>query len=43
VLIAEFGADAMAGVHLQPEDMFSEEFQADIIAAQYKEARRRHW
>ena len=43
VLLAEFGADAIAGMHLQPAEMFSEEFQADIIAAQYLEARRRPW
>lgn len=43
VLLAEFGADAIAGLHLQPPEMFSEEFQADIIAAQYTEARRRPW
>ena len=43
VMIAEFGADAIAGVHLQPAEMFSEEYQADIVAAQYLEARRRPW
>ncbi len=43
VLLAEFGADAVAGMHLQPAEMFSEEYQADIVAAQYREARRRPW
>lgn len=43
VLLAEFGADAIAGMHLQPAEMFSEEFQADIIEAQFREARRRPW
>lgn len=43
VLLAEFGADAVAGQHQEPAEMFSEEFQAEIIAAQYLEARRRPW
>jgi beta-glucuronidase len=43
VLLAEFGADAVAGLHLEPAEMFSEEFQAEIVAAQYHEARRRPW
>lgn len=43
VLIAEFGADAVAGMHSLPAVMFSEEFQAEIIEAQYREARRRPW
>jgi beta-glucuronidase len=43
VLLAEFGADAMAGIHAEPAEMFSEEFQAEIIAAQYAEACRRPW
>ena len=33
VIVTEFGADAMAGVHAQPPAMWSEDFQADLIAA----------
>ena len=43
VLLAEFGADAIPGLHSLPAVMFSEEFQAEIIEAQYREARRRPW
>jgi beta-glucuronidase len=43
VLLAEFGADAVAGLHARPAEMFSEEFQAELIEAQYREARRRPW
>ncbi len=43
LLLAEFGADAVAGLHLEPAEMFSEEYQAEIILAQYHEARRRPW
>ena len=31
VLMTEFGADAMAGVHAQPPEMFSEEYQAEML------------
>ncbi len=43
VLFAEFGADAIPGLHSLPAVMFSEEFQAEIIEAQYREARQRPW
>jgi beta-glucuronidase len=43
VLLAEFGADAVAGLHSEPAEMFSEEYQSEIIAAQFQEARRRPW
>lgn len=33
VIVTEFGADAMAGVHAQPAEMWSEDYQADLIAA----------
>ena len=33
LILSEFGADAMAGVHAQPGVMFSEEYQADLIEA----------
>ena len=35
VLISEFGADAVAGVHSNPSVAFSEEFQSDYLAAHY--------
>lgn len=31
MLIAEFGADAVSGHHAQPPEMFSEEYQAELI------------
>ena len=43
IILAEFGADAVAGMHSTPPEMFSEEYQAEIIASQYLEARRRPW
>lgn len=43
VILSEFGADAVAGLHTLPSEMFSEEFQADMITAQFEEARRRPW
>jgi beta-glucuronidase len=32
ILLAEFGADAIPGHHAQPPEMFSEEYQADLIS-----------
>ena len=32
ILLAEFGADAIPGHHAQPPEMFSEEYQAELIA-----------
>jgi beta-glucuronidase len=31
VIMTEFGADCVAGSHAQPPEMFSEEYQADVI------------
>lgn len=31
IMFTEFGADAIAGVHSQPPEMWSEEYQADMI------------
>jgi beta-glucuronidase len=31
IMLTEFGADAVAGMHAQPPEMFSEEYQADLI------------
>ncbi len=36
VMITEFGADAIAGMHNMPAQMFSEEYQAEIIEKQYR-------
>ena len=33
VIFTEFGADAVAGVHAQPPEMWSEDYQADLIEA----------
>ena len=32
ILLAEFGADAIPGHHAQPPEMFSEEYQAELIS-----------
>jgi beta-glucuronidase len=32
LMLTEFGADAVSGMHAQPPEMFSEEYQAEIIA-----------
>ena len=32
-IVTEFGADAMAGIHAQPPEMWSEDYQSDLIAA----------
>ncbi len=32
LLVTEFGADAMPGTHADPPEMFSEEYQAELIA-----------
>ncbi len=32
VLVTEFGADALPGHHAQPPEMFSEEYQAEMIS-----------
>lgn len=36
VIVAEFGADAIAGMHTDPPQMFSEEYQTEIIKKQYE-------
>ena len=40
MFISEFGADAVAGMHAQPPEMWSEDYQADLIEAYYKALRR---
>jgi beta-glucuronidase len=36
VMLTEFGADAVPGIHAQPPEMFAEEYQAELIAAYIK-------
>lgn len=36
ILLAEFGADAVAGLHSDPPVLFSEEYQAETIVKQYE-------
>lgn len=40
VIFTEFGADAVAGVHAQPPEMWSEDYQADLIEAYWRTLRR---
>lgn len=37
VIIAEYGADAIEGIHSDPPLMFSEEYQNEMVERQYKE------
>lgn len=36
VFLSEFGADAMAGLHATHDQLFTEEYQADLIAAYWR-------
>jgi beta-glucuronidase len=36
MILTEFGADAIPGVHAQPSEMFSEEYQAEMISQYVK-------
>lgn len=40
VFFTEFGADAVAGIHAQPAEMWSEDYQADLIEAYYRALRK---
>jgi beta-glucuronidase len=40
VIFTEFGADAIAGVHAHPAEMWSEDYQAELIEAYWKALRR---
>lgn len=35
IIVTEFGADAVAGVHTDPPELFSEEYQAEMVTRQY--------
>ena len=39
IILTEFGADAIAGIHTEPPQMFSEEYQAKMIKLQYEKCR----
>lgn len=39
IILTEFGADAIAGIHTEPPQMFSEEYQAKMIKLQYEKFR----
>jgi beta-glucuronidase len=36
VMVTEFGADAIAGMHMDPPELFSEEYQAEMVTRQYQ-------
>ena len=40
IIYTEFGADAVAGIHAQPPEMWSEDYQADLIEIYWKAIRR---
>ncbi|WP_304217079.1 beta-glucuronidase [Phenylobacterium aquaticum] len=40
VIFTEFGADAVAGVHAQPAEMWSEDYQAQLIEAYWQTLRK---
>ncbi|MGI6279874.1 MAG: beta-glucuronidase [Acutalibacteraceae bacterium] len=40
VILSEFGADAIAGMHTDPPQMFSEEFQVEMVTKQYAEIKK---
>lgn len=43
VLLTEFGADAVAGMHSLPARMFSEEYQSELLRRQYLAARTKNY
>lgn len=43
MIVAEFGADAVPGMHSWPAQPFSEEYQAETIEKQYLAARSKPW
>ena len=43
MIISEFGADAIDGIHSDPPVMFSEEFQSDMVEKQYEELRKKDY
>lgn len=43
VVLTEFGADTIAGVHAQPSEMWSEEYQAEMMEVYMRVAARHPW
>ena len=43
VIISEFGADCIDGIHSDPPVMFSEEYQNDTVEKQYNELRKKDY
>lgn len=43
IIMTEFGADTMAGIHGHPDVMWTEEYQADYIRGHLEVARRKHY
>lgn len=43
VILSEFGADAIEGLHRMPAELFTEEYQSEIIEKQYQLARSLPW
>ena len=43
IIIAEFGADTIAGHHSEPSEMFSEEYQVDVLRMTLDAAASRPW
>ncbi|MBM4430815.1 MAG: beta-galactosidase, partial [Chloroflexi bacterium] len=41
LILTEFGADTVAGCHAQPPEMFSEEYQAEMLAGYIQVLRRK--
>ncbi|MBN1147104.1 MAG: hypothetical protein JXA78_07600 [Anaerolineales bacterium] len=41
VLLSEFGANTLPGMHAQPPEMFTEEYQADFLARYIETAERK--
>ncbi len=43
IILAEFGADAVAGTHAEPPVMFSEEFQSEMLESQLRVLQRKEY
>lgn len=41
IIVTEFGADAIDGIHCDPPQMFSEEYQNNTVLMQYQEMRKK--
>jgi len=43
VFVTEFGADAVAGMHIDPPELFSEEYQAEMVTKQFELIKSKHY